>query len=704
MPIAEIETPSGQIMELEVPEGATNDEIKAFAQSQFKADSIEPQESIGRTALDQSLQGATFGFADEITDRIGALIASGFTDESYDDLLAEARGMSKERLERQFEQNPATSILANMAGGVLTGGALSVPKALSGTAATAGVRGAINAIPKAGQAMAGSIASGTRGVRAAKTAGAAATGGALFGAGSAQEGERLSGAGAGALIGGTTGVLAPIAIKGLTGGAKKIADIVTRRASVKSGELAPVDRAIKSVAKRLRREFPDDKEYVRQLNRYASRQGYSLLEEGGADVRALGEAATLFPSAQRTAGDFFEVKIGMAPENMQRVITRTMSPDVNYFDALDDIMRVGRAKAKPLYKQAFQGNQQVDSPMLRRILNTDEGQSALKEAVRNMRNEMALVSKPDKVLNEIARDLNMAEKGGIGRGLKLQTWDYVKRAMDKTQMTAIKQGDDSQSARIGNLVRGLRDELDSLDKTGAYAKARAVSGDYLETREAMEMGKKFLSSEKDLIERAWRDFTPTQKQAFKVGASKSIRNRLVNIADSNDVARLFRIPNNRQKLELVLGKKQYNKFMKQANETIDLFKLRNQMSGNSKTVMRQIAAADEFGDQGAELAQEIAIKGIHNTALNRVSKYLAQKVSGLSDSAAGEVAEILYETNPQKKAAIVKKLFNEMKSNSPRKLEATKKLEAFYGFSDKIKNARIGTAAQVAALAAVRSR
>lgn len=79
--------------------------------------------TLPRTALEQFGQGATFGFGDEISDRIGAGIASVATDESYDDLLAEARASTRERLPAQFEENPKTSILANLAGGVATGGA-----------------------------------------------------------------------------------------------------------------------------------------------------------------------------------------------------------------------------------------------------------------------------------------------------------------------------------------------------------------------------------------------------------------------------------------------------------------------------------------------------------------------------------------------------------------------------------------------------
>lgn len=195
----------------------------------------EPQQQhsqvgIGRTALDQSLQGATFGFADEVTDRIGALGATSYSkigklfgadvpDINYSDALNEARDSSKQRMDAEFEQNPATAIASNIAGALLTGGALTAPKALSGAKAATGIRGAINAVPEAGTAFTNSLRTGGTLARVGKGAAAGAASGGLFGAGSAEEGNRLEGAGTGAVLGGVLGGAIP-AIGGAVSGVK----------------------------------------------------------------------------------------------------------------------------------------------------------------------------------------------------------------------------------------------------------------------------------------------------------------------------------------------------------------------------------------------------------------------------------------------------------------------------------------------------
>lgn len=86
-----------------------------------------------RTAFDQTLQGGTFGLADEITDLIGAVIAAFDSDKPYGqafkDTLHEARRTTKNRQEEQFREMPVTAIASQLGGGLVTG------KAFGNTAA-----------------------------------------------------------------------------------------------------------------------------------------------------------------------------------------------------------------------------------------------------------------------------------------------------------------------------------------------------------------------------------------------------------------------------------------------------------------------------------------------------------------------------------------------------------------------------------------
>lgn len=227
MPIARYELPDGRIARFEVPEGTTPEQAQEIG-AKFdysKAEATPPATTpapkaektwgealvgddknagIVRTMFDQGGQGLTFGLLDEGQDRIGAGIASLATGEKYDDLLKEARGMSKARLARQFEQRPGLSIASNIAGGVVTGGA--------------------GAETSAGAAVANSLRNGTvfgknlgTAGRAIKGAVSGAVSGGLYGAGSADDGKRGEGAEFGAKVGAVGGAAGPYIAKAARG-------------------------------------------------------------------------------------------------------------------------------------------------------------------------------------------------------------------------------------------------------------------------------------------------------------------------------------------------------------------------------------------------------------------------------------------------------------------------------------------------------
>jgi hypothetical protein len=202
MPTFLVTSPDGRKLKITGPDGATQQDAIAMAQKNLG----NPEKSEGqgyipekpgikdyaRTALDNVLQGSTFGIADEITDRIGAGVASVATGQKYGDMLKEARETTKARQDEQLQEMPVTAIGANVVGGLLTGGA--------------------GATTKAGAAISNSLRNGNIAARVAKGAAVGATSGAAYGAGTAQDGQRLEGAASGAVAGGVIGGAAPAVI------------------------------------------------------------------------------------------------------------------------------------------------------------------------------------------------------------------------------------------------------------------------------------------------------------------------------------------------------------------------------------------------------------------------------------------------------------------------------------------------------------
>lgn len=146
-----------------------------------------PEVGRGRTAFDQSMQGATYGTADELQNMMGALIAHHVTGEDYHDLLHEATDNSNKRLEAETKQHPTLSGAAQLAGAIALPGA-----------GEAKILGKVAPEAIAGSKVAANAVKGIVG---------GAAGGGAYGAGSSQDGQRISGARKGAELGAVTGGL-----------------------------------------------------------------------------------------------------------------------------------------------------------------------------------------------------------------------------------------------------------------------------------------------------------------------------------------------------------------------------------------------------------------------------------------------------------------------------------------------------------------
>lgn len=249
MPDFLVTNPEGQKFKITAPEGATQDQALAYAQAKFSAapkaapPSVSP--GVARTVMDQGLQGATYGFSDEVSDALGAVGTGavlgakdvfgtgGYEAETIPKLYGEARASSKERLAAEEKEHPYLSGAAQLAG------AIAVPGVGEAKLLKAALPEAI-----AGSKAAGRIAKGTVGGGA---------GGAAYGAGSADDGKRLEGAKKGAEAGVLTGLAGGTALEGAAKVAapafKKSVDLLRKegvlltpgqlaQGAVKSGESA----------------------------------------------------------------------------------------------------------------------------------------------------------------------------------------------------------------------------------------------------------------------------------------------------------------------------------------------------------------------------------------------------------------------------------------------------------------------------------
>lgn len=223
--------------------------------------------------------------------------------------------------------------------------------------------------------------------------------------------------------------------------------------------------------------------------------------------------------------------------------------DRNFYDLQDQINTAGETRAKPYYTSAMSHpqNQSIDSPVLQKITQTDFGKAALKRAASMMRDDFTNpgISDPERTeqANEAAR-LGLMEPHntgiGVGSGLKLRTWDLVKRGMDDEIGAELRAGS-KNAARIHiGQKNALVNELDNNDATavrnqrtgqitqpGDYAKGRSIWRDKSASDAALEWGKSFLSEDSpERITADMNELHPLDQQYAKVGMVRGLRDRI----------------------------------------------------------------------------------------------------------------------------------------------------------------------------------
>jgi len=143
----------GRIIELTPPTGAPDAEI------QIEGTKPEKSRAAG-DVLESLLQGATFGFSDEIQAFLQAAVTSPFVDDqSFGQIMSSARKDIREQQQRFAEEQPAIALASEVIGGFATGGVGAVRAGITGAKELAKTGSVLGAIAGTGFADKESLAS-----------------------------------------------------------------------------------------------------------------------------------------------------------------------------------------------------------------------------------------------------------------------------------------------------------------------------------------------------------------------------------------------------------------------------------------------------------------------------------------------------------------------------------------------------------------
>ncbi len=360
----QITGPDGNTYEINAPEGASEAEVMGYVQREAaKAQpDVSQAESLGRGAL----QGATFGFSDEIYGGAKGLYDKFLGSGDFSGTYAKERDAVRAANDRAQEANPTSYFAGEIGGGV----------ALPLGAVKAGYRGA--------QAANAGLAA-----RSAAAAKEGAAYGAAYGFGTG-EGDAMSqvrstagGAAGGAIFGGAL----PGAIQ-LVGAAARVPAQAARVASNPRGVAA--EKMAESFARDAGREtLRASDPLARAANAMATSGDNALMlaDMGGENTRNLVRAAVNMPNAR--AERFNQVlnrRQMTQPANLENALSKELGAGDDFYKNIDDLVTKRDALAAPMFKAAFLTDTPM-TPALKSVLSRPTMQELDKQVSRRMMDE-----------------------------------------------------------------------------------------------------------------------------------------------------------------------------------------------------------------------------------------------------------------------------------------------------------------------------
>lgn len=514
--------------------GKTPDEAEALLNEHFNS-LVEETGNLGRDRLRQVAQGATFAWGDEIE----AGVRSLFGDETYDEEKAKIQG----EINAYQTARPWESMAYEAGGGLLTGGA--------GGARAVAAAGLRKFAPGLLRAM-------TATSPVTRTGAAALTGaaeGAAYGTGAAEQGgdvisQGLLGAGTGALLN-------PIM--------SKIPDGI--KAMVRKAEETTDDQASRAVGKLFRSDFDTPEEATSALRRMGPEglpihagptlAGGAKYAHGALGSRAKKRIEDTLMEGQKSQRGRVKTAYGQGTD-----------PDaVNFYDEIARMNKARAATGRPLYDAAEASG--LDHSQIDRL--TDIFFATDREL-------------PDQIKSIVYRANQEAlfDKTTLGNVSPLKMFDYVKRGFNKEIDAAMDAGERS---RLANLLRMKREMTDILDENEAYKKARHTWADDSEVITAAKVGRKLFAGDFDELQVLVRDMTETQREAFRVGAIRAMREKVDKAAmTTSDAKKLMRSKEIQDRLRMAFkSDAEYEDFAAKMSAEIDMTNTKNEILGGSST-------------------------------------------------------------------------------------------------------------------------
>lgn len=576
--------------------------------------------------------GASFGLADEFAAGASALTGVGGQAEGrdYETLLAAERARD--------EATPlGPRVAGEIAGGVATGG-------LAGKAVTKGLPWVATQFSK----LPGWL----------KASGLGAGYGTAYGFGGGEGGvkERAESALGGAETGMLLGAAGYPVVKGAVWGGGKLLDAVRKR----WGD--PTASARAKVAEAATRDEMTPQKMQQRLEDLGP-QG-TIYDVGGRNVQSLGRHTANVPGpAQNRATTQLNQRAEGASRRINRAVAKGLAPE-DYFAAEESFLANLKNKAGSMYQKAYKKFPIVKSPALTKLLTSDTGKKALKEAAE---------------INQIERDAGLVtdilEETVQTEDLSLEMWDDYKRGFDSL-LKAPKYSNEltgklnHKGRALYAFQKKLMKELDKQTggKMGPYALARKRYAGDAEVLDALRDGRKALNWDPERITKYMGDLSDAGKESFRSGISRALKDVVAKVPDPSGAGvgpakRIFGTVLKREQIRAAFpDAESFRQLSKALTAEMQFAKGRNYALGGSDTVQKAQASADALsraGEMGGVVAGTQAGKllGAHTLMSAGIGRRVGAALMGKTKAHDLEAAKLLFTRDPAANKRAIDTLF-----------------------------------------------
>jgi hypothetical protein len=207
------------------------------------------------------------------------------------------------------------------------------------------------------------------------------------------------------------------------------------------------------------------------------------------------------------------------------------------------------------------------------------------------------------ILGRARLDLGAAQRTATRRGepqvalrqlkqgdqLPFAAADQLKRSLWDKAQAARRKGSNNEAADLDRLRLDLVKKLDSLSPD--YAKARETFAGFAELETAVDLGRTALSETAESLSKLTKEMTPSELEAFRVGAVDSLRQVAGSQAGQTRLLNMYKEPELKGKLRAIFGN-DFREFQRMILAQEELKKL-ERVGGGSQTFKRLAQAQDQ---------------------------------------------------------------------------------------------------------------